>query len=75
MEMAKTNHDQVIKLPDFVMSALRWKVDKQLVTRGTWSGANSYFPGNGRVPSQLGAREPVPVERREEPPDPGRVRA
>jgi integrase len=33
MEMAKTNHDQVIKLPDFVMSVLRWHVDKQLVTR------------------------------------------
>jgi integrase len=34
MEMTKTNHDQVIKLPDFVMSVLRWHVDKQLVTRG-----------------------------------------
>jgi integrase len=33
MEMAKTNHDQVIKLPDFVMSVLRWHVDKQLITR------------------------------------------
>ncbi len=33
MEMTKTNHDQVIKLPDFVMSVLRWHVDKQLITR------------------------------------------
>jgi integrase len=33
MEMAKTNHDQVIKLPEFVMSVLRWHVDKQLTTR------------------------------------------
>jgi integrase len=33
MEMTKTNHDQVIKLPDFVMSVLRWHVDKQLTTR------------------------------------------
>ncbi|MGH7435465.1 MAG: tyrosine-type recombinase/integrase [Polyangiaceae bacterium] len=33
MEMTKTNHDQVIKLPEFVMSVLRWHVDKQLVTR------------------------------------------
>jgi integrase len=33
MEMTKTNHDQVIKLPDFVVSVLRWHVDKQLVTR------------------------------------------
>lgn len=33
MEMTKTNHDQVIKLPDFVMSILRWHVDKQMVTR------------------------------------------
>lgn len=34
MEIAKNNHDQVIKLPDFVMQVLRWHVDKQLVTRG-----------------------------------------
>jgi integrase len=33
MEMTKTNHDQVIKLPEFVMSVLRWHVDKQLITR------------------------------------------
>lgn len=33
MEMTKTNHDQVIKLPEFVMTVLRWHVDKQLVTR------------------------------------------
>jgi len=33
MEMTKTNHDQVIKVPEFVMSVLRWHVDKQLVTR------------------------------------------
>jgi integrase len=33
MEMTKINHDQVIKLPDFVMHVLRWHVDKQLVTR------------------------------------------
>ncbi len=33
MEMTKTNHDQVIKLPDFAMSVLRWHVDKQLTTR------------------------------------------
>jgi hypothetical protein len=33
MEMTKTNHDQVIKVPDFVMSVLRWHVDKQLITR------------------------------------------
>ena len=33
MEMTKTNHDQVIKLPEFVISVLRWHVDKQLVTR------------------------------------------
>jgi site-specific recombinase XerD len=33
MEMTKTNHDQVIKLPDFVMSVLRWHLDKQLITR------------------------------------------
>ncbi len=33
MEMTKINHDQVIKLPDFVMQVLRWHVDKQLVTR------------------------------------------
>jgi integrase len=33
MEMTKTNHDQVIKLPDFAVSILRWHVDKQLVTR------------------------------------------
>jgi integrase len=33
MEMTKTNHDQVIKLPAFVMSVLRWHVDKQLITR------------------------------------------
>jgi integrase len=33
MEMTKTNHDQVIKLPEFVMSVLRWHVDKQLTTR------------------------------------------
>ena len=33
MEMTKTNHDQVIKLPPFVMSVLRWHVDKQLITR------------------------------------------
>jgi integrase len=33
MEMTKTNHDQVIKLPDFAMSVLRWHVDKQLITR------------------------------------------
>jgi site-specific recombinase XerD len=34
MEMTKTNHDQVIKLPAFVIAVLRWHVDKQLVTRG-----------------------------------------
>ncbi len=33
MEMTKTNHDQVIKMPDFVLSVLRWHVDKQLITR------------------------------------------
>jgi integrase len=33
MEMTKTNHDQVIKLPAFVMSVLRWHIDKQLITR------------------------------------------
>ena len=33
MEMTKTIRDQVIKLPDFVVSILRWHVDKQLVTR------------------------------------------
>jgi site-specific recombinase XerC len=33
MEMTKTNHDQVIKVPDFVVSVLRWHVDKQLITR------------------------------------------
>jgi integrase len=33
MEMTKTNHDQVIKIPDFVVSVLRWHVDKQLITR------------------------------------------
>ena len=33
MEMTKINHDQVIKLPDFVMHVLRWHLDKQLVTR------------------------------------------
>jgi hypothetical protein len=33
MEMTKTNQDQVIKLPEFVMSVLRWHVDKQLITR------------------------------------------
>jgi len=33
MEMTKTNHHQVIKVPEFVMSVLRWHVDKQLVTR------------------------------------------
>ncbi len=33
MEMTKTNHDQVIKVPEFVMSVLRWHVDKQLLTR------------------------------------------
>jgi integrase len=33
MEMTKTNHDQVIKLPGFVMSVLQWHVDKQLITR------------------------------------------
>ena len=26
MEMTKTSHDQVIKLPHFVMSVLRWHV-------------------------------------------------
>ncbi len=33
MEMTKTNHDQVIKIPDFVVSVLRWHVAKQLITR------------------------------------------
>jgi site-specific recombinase XerD len=33
MEMTKTNHDQVIKVPDFVMSVLCWHTDKQLFTR------------------------------------------
>jgi integrase len=33
MEMTKTNHDQVIKLPEFVVSVLRWHVDRQLTTR------------------------------------------
>ncbi len=33
MEMTKTNHDQVIKVPDFVISVLRWHVDKQMITR------------------------------------------
>ena len=33
MEMTKTNHDQVIKIPDFVVSVLRWHVEKQLITR------------------------------------------
>jgi integrase len=33
MEMTKTNHDQVIKLPEFVLSILKWHVDKQMVTR------------------------------------------
>jgi integrase len=32
MEMTRTNRDQVIKLPDFMMTVLRWHVDKQLVT-------------------------------------------
>jgi site-specific recombinase XerC len=30
MEMTKTNHDQVIKVPGFVISVLRWHVDKQI---------------------------------------------
>jgi site-specific recombinase XerC len=33
MDMSKTKHDQVIKLPDFVMDVLKWHVDKQLFTR------------------------------------------
>jgi integrase len=33
MEMTKTNHDQVIKVLEFVLSVLRWHVDKQLTTR------------------------------------------
>jgi integrase len=33
MEMTKINRDQVIKLPEFVMSILRWHIDKQLITR------------------------------------------
>jgi integrase len=33
MEMTKTNHDQVIKIPEFMVSVLRWHVDKQLITR------------------------------------------
>lgn len=33
MEMTKTNHDQVIKVPGFVISVLRWHVDKQMITR------------------------------------------
>jgi hypothetical protein len=35
MEMTKTNHDQVVKLPDFMMTVLRWHADKQLVACST----------------------------------------
>jgi integrase len=33
MGMTKTENDQVIKLPGFVMDVLKWHVDKQLFTR------------------------------------------
>jgi hypothetical protein len=43
MEMTTTNHDQVIKRPDFVMSVLRWHV-RQAAHHAGHEGGELLFP-------------------------------
>jgi hypothetical protein len=62
MEMTKTNHDQVIKLPAFVMAVLRWHVDKELVTRDM-ERSDLLFRPRGRLPIELRAHQAVPGDR------------
>jgi integrase len=58
MDMTKTAHDQVIKLPDFVLEVLRWHVDKQLFTR-EMEDSDLLFPSEaGRYRSNSALTKP-----------------
>jgi hypothetical protein len=68
MEMTKTDNDQVIKLPDFVMAVLRWHVDKQLTTRK--SPTSSSGASRATSPSKCSSATPPPAVTNSKPPSP-----